>query len=108
MKDINIDDHMLICPDWPPDDPRGTFIATALAGEAGELLNMFKKEWRGGWTYHHSNLVDELGDVAAYALMLARHLKVDLIQEGERRLLAFEQRPEYPELLRKAKERATK
>lgn len=103
---MNTDDHMLICPNWAPPDPRGTFLAIALGGEAGELANLFKKEWRDGPTPgRRAKMVTELGDVVAYARMLGKHMGVDIFEESQRVLLAFEQRPEYPELLRKARER---
>lgn len=101
-------DHMAVCPDWEPPDPRGTFIAMAISGEAGELENLFKKEWRDGVDatgVRRAKMVDELGDVVAYAMMLGQHLGVDIIDNANRQLLAFEQRPDYPELVRKSKER---
>lgn len=99
-------DHTLLCPMWAPPDPRGTFLALALAGEAGGLANLFKKEWRDGLSLERrARMVDELGDVVAYVRMLAQHLDVDAVAESDRKLSAFEQRPEYPKLLEEAKRR---
>lgn len=98
--------HMLLCPMWAPPDPRGTFIALALAGEAGELANLFKKEWRDGLDMERrKKMATELGDVIAYARMLGKHLGVDIIKESERNFKAFEKRPNYPALLEEAKRR---
>lgn len=100
-------DHMLLCPNWPPPDPRGTFIATALAGEAGELASLFKKEWRDGFIPERcQQMVDELGDVVAYARMMGKHLGVDIIRISEDNLKAFERRPGYKELLKEARRRS--
>lgn len=106
-RDLDIpDEHMLLCPMWAPPDPRGTFLALALAGEAGELANLFKKEWRDGLSLEHrAKMIDELGNVMAYVRMMAKHLGVDAMAESERKLLEFEQRPEYPKLLGEAKRR---
>lgn len=105
MKKIS-SEHMLLCPAWAPPDPRGTFIALALAGEAGELANMFKKEWRDGLSEaRRQQMADELGDVMVYARAMAQHLGVDLVKESDRKLKAFEKRPEYPRLLEEARRR---
>lgn len=58
------------------------FLSLALCGEAGELANMIKKEWRGDTrnmsateiTAFYKKLDDEIGDVFSYwaNLVLAR------------------------------------
>jgi NTP pyrophosphatase (non-canonical NTP hydrolase) len=104
MDKINLIEHMEIVPDWAPSDPRGTFLAGALVGEAGELNNIFKKEWRDGHGVERkAAMVKELGDVAAYALMLAHHLGVDLMQIAEASFLEFESRPQYKKLLKRVR-----
>lgn len=99
-------EHMLLCPMWAPPDPRGTFIALALAGEAGELANLFKKEWRDGLDVERrSKMVDELGDCMVYLRALAQHMGVGLVKESDKKLRAFRKRPEYQKLLEEAKRR---
>jgi NTP pyrophosphatase (non-canonical NTP hydrolase) len=95
-----IKDHMEVCPDFSPQDPRGTFLALALSGEAGELANLFKKEWRDGDdAAREAKKMKEAGDVMAYLLMLEAHEGWDLRALVERSLLEFEARPEYQKLL---------
>jgi NTP pyrophosphatase (non-canonical NTP hydrolase) len=94
----HIKEHMEVCPDWSPSDPRSIFLSLAIAGEAGELANLFKKEWRDQ-TFNRPRVFEELGDVVAYCIMLAYHLGLDPIQLAFNRLEAFEKRPEYPLLL---------
>ena len=48
------------------------FLALALCGEAGELANLVKKEWRGDIDPKYGEKVrDELGDVYAYLILNA-------------------------------------
>jgi hypothetical protein len=102
MAQAMIMDHMRVCPDFSPPDPRGTFLALALSGEAGELANLFKKEWRDGEDDERERKqYKEACDVYAYLLMMECHKGWDLREGVERALLEFEQRPEYQELLRK-------
>lgn len=100
------DKHILLCPMWSPPDPRGTFIALALAGEAGELANLFKKEWRDGVdAERRKQMVDELGDAMVYLRALAQHMGVDLVKESDKKLAAFRKRPGFSRLLEEAKRR---
>lgn len=46
------------------------FLALALCGEAGELANFVKKEWRDG-VEHGEEIDAEIADVVLYAVMLA-------------------------------------
>lgn len=98
--DDKIAEHLEVCPDWGPPEPLNTFLALALAGEAGELANLYKKEWRDGQADERQiKILKELGDVQAYTLMLAHSLGVDIIALAKRSFLEFEQRPEYEQLL---------
>lgn len=93
-------EHMEVCPDWAPPDPRGTFLALALSGEAGELANKYKKEWRDGvGTITQEVMEEELFDIGAYCFMLSFHFGVDFIAGVEKSLLNFEERPQYKALL---------
>jgi len=102
----SFEEHMEIVPNWVPLDPRGTFLGLAIAGEGGELANIYKKTWRAGEhpDNHRKRIEKELGDVMAYCLMLAHHLHLDLYHLAEQSLLEFESRPEYKELLAKCRE----
>lgn len=83
---IVVREHLKTCPG--SDDSSGRmerlrFLVTALAGEAGEMLNLVKKEWRGDFKDEdkmpewHWKLVGELIDVANYTDMLCDHLGID-------------------------------
>lgn len=104
MIEIDITEHMEIVPDWPPADPRGTFLSHAIAGEAGELANVYKKEWRDGQDAERKALIlKELGDTQAYIVMLAHHLGVDAMELAKKSFLEFERRPQYKKLLKRVR-----
>lgn len=53
------------------------FLALALCGEAGELANIIKKQWRGDVLSLGGDAHDEVADVLAYVMMLAHQLGMD-------------------------------
>jgi NTP pyrophosphatase (non-canonical NTP hydrolase) len=60
------------------------FLALALCGEAGELANLVKKQWRGDTDpAFKTKLADELGDVYAYLRLnaIAHGMDLDTILE---------------------------
>ncbi|MGE3582805.1 MAG: MazG nucleotide pyrophosphohydrolase domain-containing protein [Hyphomonadaceae bacterium] len=58
------------------------FTALALVGEAGELANLVKKEWRRDWGVEPGDLdaavADECADVLVYLYLFARMRGIDL------------------------------
>jgi NTP pyrophosphatase (non-canonical NTP hydrolase) len=76
---------------------RMRFMTLALCGEAGELANLVKKDWRGdkGIPDRRAKMIEELADVGNYAFMIAEILGIDLQKEMLAKLLAVEQRPEW-------------
>ena len=64
------------------------FVALALCGEAGELANLVKKEWRGdeGATTTSQAIREELADIMIYASLLAGFLNAALPAEVERKV----------------------
>jgi NTP pyrophosphatase (non-canonical NTP hydrolase) len=46
------------------------FLSLELCGEAGELANLIKKAWRGGWRMDSGESQLELADVMIVSLML--------------------------------------
>lgn len=85
---------------WPFDagPERIRYLALCMAGEAGELANLVKKEWRGDKLDHDewlAKLKSELSDVGNYAFMLAEALGVDLPQAMLDKLIEVEQRPTW-------------
>lgn len=64
----------------PVDDWSEADWATALAGEVGELCNMIKKRKRGE-DIPVSELGKELGDIIAYADLMATKLGLNLGEE---------------------------
>lgn len=104
-----VKDHLATCPGATDVDDSTTdghlerlrFLMTALAGEAGEALNLIKKEWRGdggiqddlqSW---EAKLTGEIVDVANYVSMLAAHMDIALKVEQRKKFLAVQQRPEW-------------
>ena len=63
-------------PAWSIEDAR--FLALALAGEVGELLNLLKKEWRGDGEWNEGEVFAELADIRIYLDLLARALGCNL------------------------------
>lgn len=90
-------DHLREHLHWGPlDGPEKLrFMTLALCGEAGELANLIKKDWRGDAGDRRQKIVEELADVANYAFMLAEGLGVDLPAAMLRKLKEVEQRAEW-------------
>jgi NTP pyrophosphatase (non-canonical NTP hydrolase) len=64
-------------PAWSDEDRR--FLALALAGEVGELLNVVKKAWRGDDDpSYEGKIAEELADARIYLELLARAHGMDL------------------------------
>lgn len=85
---------------WAPRYKREHFFALALAGEAGELANIYKKDWRGGGKKISDAAVSdkingEIVDVIAYALMLAAKRKLPVWHVLLKKLHEVEERPEF-------------
>lgn len=55
------------------------FLALALCGEAGELANFIKKEWRGD-TIDQAKIYKEMVDVYNYLMHLADIYGIDLVE----------------------------
>jgi NTP pyrophosphatase (non-canonical NTP hydrolase) len=91
--------HIEWCPESPPPNPRLMFMCLGLAGEAGELANLAKKEWRKnkGDADIYSKMCDELADVFGYALMIASELGIDPCRASYEKIKVVEQRPEWKE-----------
>ncbi len=89
---------------WGPIEPRDRlrFLALALCGEAGELANLIKKDWRGdaGVDARREKVKEELADVGNYVFMMAEALGVDLPAAMLAKLTAVEARQEWEEHVR--------
>lgn len=78
--------HETIVKRWKPwSDNDRRFLALALSGEVGELLNLIKKEWRGDFNKRflasssfRTPLCEELADIRIYLELLAMSYGVDL------------------------------
>lgn len=84
--------------EWSPPPPdRLRFLALALCGEAGELANLVKKDWRGddGQVVRQAKIAQELADVAGYAFLIAAELGVDLLWETYQKVQEAETRPAF-------------
>jgi NTP pyrophosphatase (non-canonical NTP hydrolase) len=76
------------------------FLVLAAAGEAGEMANDVKKEWRGDRKYRGkagraaflAKLDSEVVDLANYVFMLAAERGMDLEAEMEKKLIEVEVR----------------
>lgn len=74
------------------------FLTLALCGEAGELANYVKKEWRGDDivpAVFAKSVEKELADIGNYVFMLAEALGVDLPQAMLDKLIEVENRPSW-------------
>jgi NTP pyrophosphatase (non-canonical NTP hydrolase) len=83
---------------WAPQPPdRIRFLSLALCGEAGELANLIKKDWRGdgGIDERRQKIVKELADVAGYVFLIAAELGVDLLMETFNKVHEVEQREAF-------------
>lgn len=96
--------------DWGPKkrEERLRFFALALCGEAGELANLIKKEWRGDFKHLKGDVkvqamkrwlkavVSEAADVGAYNMMFLDLLTGgNLPKEVWKKFMEVEQRPSY-------------
>lgn len=68
-----------------------SFFALAIAGEAGELANLFKKEWRGD-PQSLAEIAAEMAGIRIYLEHLASHLKINLDLECEDKLVIVQGR----------------
>lgn len=70
------------------------FLALALAGEAGELANVIKKQWRDGGVMgeYYDDLAGEIADVLSYTFILAKSLDIDPIEAMEAKFEVVNQR----------------
>lgn len=68
------------------------FLALAMAGEAGEALNIVKKNWRGDGPLDIEKLVDEVADTLNYGLMLGAFLRRDMLFIMRKKLEGFERK----------------
>jgi NTP pyrophosphatase (non-canonical NTP hydrolase) len=87
----HLDKHL----NWAPAGAdRLRFLILALCGEAGELANLAKKQWRDGGD-RREEMISEIADVANYTAMLAMHLGIDLQSAMLKKLIEVEQRPSW-------------
>jgi hypothetical protein len=70
--------HLELHLDWGPEgDDRLRFLALALAGEAGELANFVKKEWRDGDDRYNEIVSDDRrGELCPHACAAPRYRSV--------------------------------
>jgi hypothetical protein len=101
-------EHGDVSPDWAPSDLKGTFLALALEGEAGELGNLFKKKWRDEKSdtperaaERERKIDGEIADVGNYFFMLCAQRGLDPMVICGDKMLEVEARPEYQELVRR-------
>ncbi len=82
---------------WGPSGKKNMerFCALALCGEAGELANLIKKDWRGDDGDRKTKIIQELADVGNYVLLLAAVLDVEIVDWMYQKLLEIEERPEF-------------
>lgn len=112
--DVIIKDHLDTCPGHSDVDnkdagyiERTRFLMTALAGEAGEALNLIKKEWRGDedisddYESWEVKVESEVVDCANYVSMLAAHLDLPIGAAQRGKFLAVESRPSWAGLLKR-------
>ena len=107
MKDDKVEELQLILNHihthlmWgPTGKDKLRFLSLALCGEAGELANFVKKEWRGD-NLDRKGLIEEVADVANYLYMIADVLGIDLHKEMLKKLKKVEKRHNFKKVLDK-------
>jgi NTP pyrophosphatase (non-canonical NTP hydrolase) len=94
-----LQDHLRRHLGWGPlaGDDKLRFMTLALCGEAGELANLVKKDWRGdaGSNERRVKMIEELADIGNYAYMIAEIFGIDLQTEMLAKLVKVEARPEW-------------
>lgn len=102
-----LESHLKLHEEWPalPQADKIRFLGLGLSGEAGELANDIKKQWRGDFANSGMNIFEfedrlrkEIYDVCNYAFMLASVLGEDIegVLNGMLdKLLEVEQRPAF-------------
>lgn len=102
--------HQIVVKKWPAwgeEDRR--FLALALAGEVGELLNLIKKDWRGDITTHamggwREKVEEEMADIRIYFELLAMAYQINLDDAVRNKLPElFNRWPEAHKLIRAGK-----
>ena len=98
QQDIkHLQEHLKLHTNWG--NLRGTervrFMILALCGEAGELANLVKKDWRGEPGDRRAEIIRELADIGNYAFMTAEALGADLPAEMLKKLVEVESRPTF-------------
>jgi NTP pyrophosphatase (non-canonical NTP hydrolase) len=74
------------------------FLALATCGEAGELANLIKKDWRGdsGQEARAEKIDKEIVDLGNYVFMMAFLRGIDLPFAMMEKMIEVEERPETP------------
>jgi NTP pyrophosphatase (non-canonical NTP hydrolase) len=100
LEDLSKRLHMQVCQKMQVDvasleDIR--FVTLAFCGEAGELANVVKKEWKKQYTLreYEEKMADELADCYVYLTLLARLCRVDLEKAALAKLKLVAQREYY-------------
>lgn len=66
-----------------------------LCGEAGEVLELFKKHWFQGHGLDHDEVIDELSDVCWYVALMCDSLGITIEEVQEHNIKKLRKR--YPE-----------
>lgn len=95
--------HLLEHLNWGPLNgaEKVRFMVLALCGEAGELANLIKKDWRGDSGDRRGEIRAELADVGNYIFMIAAALNIDLPVVMLEKLKEVEQRPSWKAQVRR-------
>lgn len=95
VKVLRVEDHIATHMHMSPLGRKNKlrFMTLALCGEAGELANYIKKDWRGDPGDRIEAVVKELADVLNYAFMIAKLLGADPHQIMLDKLIEVESRP---------------
>lgn len=84
--------HRAVAKNWPTYGTEDLhFLSLALCGEAGELANLVKKEWRGDVDDENrvrwkNKVASELADIRIYLELLAKAAGIDLDEAVETKI----------------------
>lgn len=78
------------------------FLVLALCGEAGELANIVKKDWRGynGYQFDRNEVIKEVADIMIYLQLIAEYLGTTLDSACTLKMAELNER--WPDLASKA------
>ena len=95
-------DYIDIHHKWGPQEhtEKTRFIVLAICGEAGELANLVKKQWRDCTPHQIKKIKKEMAVIGNYLNVLADHLGVDLQAEMLKKMVEVSKRKTFKKAMK--------